>query len=103
MVITSVVGGSNAVYVPHSGYSAPSGPRITIENAPPCLASVSARATSKVSGAYHFIRCSASVHARNTSSAGASIIRVTVTSAVSSVIVLLLPLQRAQVLVEAVE
>jgi hypothetical protein len=101
--ITSLDGGSNSVYVPHSGYSAPSGPCITIENAPPCLASASARATPKPSGAYHFIRCSPSVQALNTRSAGASIIRVNVTSAVTSVIVLLLPLQRAQVLVEAVE
>src|SRR5262245_62540926 len=99
--------------MPLSRCSVPSGARITLRQAPLRRSSPSEQEIVKPRGAHHLSRCSLRVHARNTRLRGASKTRVT-TSALSppwvaalgfalAAILLLLRLQFAQVIVQAIE
>src|SRR5262245_21976292 len=99
--------------MPLSRCSVPSGARITLRQAPPGRSSPSEWGTVNPLGAHHLSRCSLRIHAWNTRLRGASKTRVT-SSALSPIwvaalgfafaaILLLLRLQFAQVIVQAIE
>src|SRR6185437_9050577 len=79
-VKTSRSGSTTSRYTPPHGCSVPSGERITICQEPPTRASASQTGFVNPFGPNHFARCLGSVHALNTSSRGASKIRVMVIS-----------------------